>query len=137
LDWLLQLARSYLGQDQPHQHCPEEKIKLQQSLNARAKPKPSRWHKSAASHQCIGAAKNNYDLERKELISSFAEPMPRLTITLDERDHLALKLLAIRDGKRLGEAVDDAVKHYLNAVGAYGLSIRDSASTNATDKSHD
>jgi hypothetical protein len=54
--------------------------------------------------------------------------MPRLTITLDERDHLALKLLAIRDGKRLGEAVDDAVKHYLNAVGAYGLSIRDSAS---------
>ncbi|MEN9860481.1 MAG: hypothetical protein RLZZ515_963 [Cyanobacteriota bacterium] len=63
--------------------------------------------------------------------------MPRLTITLDERDHLALKLLAIRDGKRLGEAVDDAVKHYLNAVGAYGLSIRDSASTNATDKSHD
>jgi hypothetical protein len=49
--------------------------------------------------------------------------MPRLTISLSERDHLALKLLSIRDNKRLNEVVDDAVKHYLSAIGAYRLSI--------------
>jgi hypothetical protein len=65
-------------------------------------------------------------IESKDLDSSFAPAMPRLTIALEERDHLALKLLALRDGKRLNEVVDDAVKQYLEAVGAYSLCIADS-----------
>jgi predicted HicB family RNase H-like nuclease len=52
--------------------------------------------------------------------------MPRLTIALEDRDHLALRLLALRDGKRLNEVVDEAVKHYLESAGAYTLRISDS-----------
>jgi hypothetical protein len=51
--------------------------------------------------------------------------MPRLTIALDERDHMALRLVSIRDHKRLNEVIDDAVKHYLKSTGGYGLAIRD------------
>ncbi|MFZ9244984.1 MAG: hypothetical protein ACO22S_07760, partial [Burkholderiaceae bacterium] len=53
-------------------------------------------------------------------------PMPRLTIALEDRDHLALRLLALRDGKRLNEVVDEAVKRYLESAGAYTLRISDS-----------
>ena len=52
--------------------------------------------------------------------------MPRLTIALEDRDHLAPRLLALRDGKRLNEVVDEAVKRYLESAGAYTLRISDS-----------
>ena len=49
--------------------------------------------------------------------------MPRLTIALDEEDHMALRLVSIRDHKRLNEVIDDAIKHYLIATGGYDLTI--------------
>jgi|LauGreDrversion4_2_1035121.scaffolds.fasta_scaffold116066_2 hypothetical protein len=51
--------------------------------------------------------------------------MPRLTIALEEKDHLALKLLSLRDHRRLSEVVDDAIKFYLSSTGGYGLRISD------------
>lgn len=53
--------------------------------------------------------------------------MPRLTIALDEQDHLALKLLSLRDNRRLSEVIDEAIKQYLSSKGAYSLSITDQA----------
>lgn len=50
--------------------------------------------------------------------SSFACAMPRLTIALDEKDHRALKLLSLRDNRRLSELIDDAIKIYLASTGA-------------------
>ena len=50
--------------------------------------------------------------------------MPRLTISIEERDHYALKLLAIRRQKRLAAVVDEAIKFYLEHVQAYDLDIR-------------
>ncbi|MBW0175005.1 MAG: hypothetical protein KXJ50_09530 [Vulcanococcus sp.] len=51
--------------------------------------------------------------------------MPRLTIALDEKDHLALKLLSLRENRRLNEVIDDAIKFYLSSTGGYGLRISD------------
>lgn len=59
--------------------------------------------------------------------------MPRLTIALDERDHLALKLLSLRENRRLHEVIDDAVKFYLTSKGGYGLRISD-ANTDEPDQ---
>jgi hypothetical protein len=53
--------------------------------------------------------------------------MPRLTIALDEKDHLALKLLSLRENRRLSEVIDDAIKFYLSSSGGYGLRISDAA----------
>ncbi|WP_398325413.1 hypothetical protein [Vulcanococcus sp.] len=53
--------------------------------------------------------------------------MPRLTIALDEKDHLALKLLSLRENRRLSEVIDDAIKLYLSSSGGYGLHISDAA----------
>ena len=36
--------------------------------------------------------------------------MPRLTVSLDEKDHLALRLLSLRENRRLNEVIDDAIK---------------------------
>ena len=49
--------------------------------------------------------------------------MPRLTIALDEQDHMAIRLVSIRDHKRLNEVIDDAIKHYLIATVGYDLTI--------------
>jgi hypothetical protein len=51
--------------------------------------------------------------------------MPRLTIALDEKDHLALKLLSLRENRRLSDVIDDAIKFYLSSTGGYGLRISD------------
>ena len=51
--------------------------------------------------------------------------MPRLTIALDEKDHLTLKLLSLRENRRLNEVIDDAIKFYLSSTGGYGLRISD------------
>jgi len=58
--------------------------------------------------------------------------MPRLTIALDEKDHLALKLLSLRENRRLNEVIDDAIKFYLSKTGGYGLRISDEG----TDSPH-
>ena len=60
--------------------------------------------------------------------------MPRLTIALDERDHLALRLVSIRESKRISEVIDDAIKHYLSAAGGYGLSITDASEAPSTQE---
>ena len=62
--------------------------------------------------------------------------MPRLTIALDEKDHMALRLVSIRDHKRLNEVIDDAIKDYLNSIGAYGLVISDATATSTSEKDH-
>jgi hypothetical protein len=63
--------------------------------------------------------------------------MPRLTIALEERDHMALRLVSIRDHKRLNEVIDDAIKHYLSATGAYSLVICDVAESPLSDQEVD
>ncbi len=62
--------------------------------------------------------------------------MARLTITLDGRDHYALKLLAIRQNKRMVAVVDDAIKSYLQSTGAYDLNIA-ATNTNPQDSNDD
>ena len=57
--------------------------------------------------------------------------MPRLTIALDEKDHLALKLLSLRENRRLNEVIDDAIKFYLSSTGGYGLRICDAGTDSA------
>jgi hypothetical protein len=59
--------------------------------------------------------------------------MPRLTVTLDEKDHLALRLLSLRENRRLNEVLDDAIKFYLSSTGGYGLRISD-AGTDSADQ---
>jgi len=66
-----------------------------------------------------------------------ASAMPRLTIALEERDHMALRLVSIRDHKRLNEVIDDAIKHYLSATGGYSLVICDVAEAPLSDQEVD
>ena len=54
--------------------------------------------------------------------------MPRLTVSLDEKDHLALRLLSLRENRRLNEVIDDAIKFYLASTGGYRLRISDTHS---------
>jgi hypothetical protein len=48
----------------------------------------------------------------------------RVTVTLDERDHLAFKLLALQKDEKLIILIQDAMQQYLEREGAYDLSIR-------------
>lgn len=48
----------------------------------------------------------------------------RVTITLDDRDHLAFKLLALQKDEKLIALVQEAMRQYLDRNGAYELSIR-------------
>jgi predicted transcriptional regulator len=48
----------------------------------------------------------------------------RVTITLDDRDHLALKLLALQKDEKLIVLIQEAMRQYLDRTGAYELSIR-------------
>jgi hypothetical protein len=49
--------------------------------------------------------------------------MGRLTITLNDRDHLAFKLLALQKDEKIVTLVQDAMRAYLEKEGAYDLSI--------------
>ena len=49
---------------------------------------------------------------------------------------MALRLVSIRDHKRLNEVIDEAIKDYLNSIGAYGLVICDAAETSTSEKDH-
>ena len=49
--------------------------------------------------------------------------MPRVTVSIDERDHVALRLLAMRSDKKMVALVEEAIKSYLERSGAYKLQI--------------
>ena len=51
--------------------------------------------------------------------------MRRVTFSIEEADHLALKLLAIQEGKAMIGVVQEAIKKHLEEKGAYRLSVRD------------
>ena len=50
--------------------------------------------------------------------------MPRITISLSDRDHLALKLLSLKQDKRVLAIVQEAIRSHLDSEGAYNLAIR-------------
>ena len=49
--------------------------------------------------------------------------MGRVTINLNDRDHLAFKLLSLQQDKRLVALVQEAIHDYLLNKGAYNLVI--------------
>ena len=51
--------------------------------------------------------------------------MKRVTFSLNEADHLALKLLAIKENKAMIGVMQDAITKHLNETGAYRLSVSD------------
>lgn len=55
--------------------------------------------------------------------------MPRITISLSDRDHLALKLLSLQQGKRILLIVQEAIQQHLDREGAYSLAIRSNPET--------
>ena len=59
--------------------------------------------------------------------------MGRITVTLSERDHLAFKLLALQQQKKLVLLIQEAMTDYLEKAGAYGLCIQ----RNSADQSLD
>jgi hypothetical protein len=50
-------------------------------------------------------------------------PMKRVTFSLNEADHLALKLLAIQQRKAMIGVVQEAITKHLEETGAYRLSV--------------
>lgn len=49
--------------------------------------------------------------------------MPRVTLVLGDRDHLALKLLSLRKNAKVLALLKIAVSEYLEREGAYKLKI--------------
>ena len=49
--------------------------------------------------------------------------MPRLTITLSEREHQALKLLTLLEQKKLVDVVGEAILNHLEAKQAFDLQV--------------
>ncbi len=49
--------------------------------------------------------------------------MARITLSLKEADHLALKLLAIKEKKAMVAVVQEAITKHLEETGAYRLSV--------------
>ncbi len=47
--------------------------------------------------------------------------MARVTIALDDRDHLAMKLLALQRGAAMTSLLQEAIKEYLDRRGGYDL----------------
>lgn len=54
--------------------------------------------------------------------------MPRITLALGDREHLALKLLALRKNTRALALLQEAVDQYLEREGAYQLKIQSDGS---------
>ena len=50
--------------------------------------------------------------------------MGRVTIKLNERDHLALKLLALQQDTKITLLLTQAIEKYLDGRGAYDLAIQ-------------
>jgi len=53
--------------------------------------------------------------------------MPRVTLTVADREHMALKLLALQRNQKMVAIIDLAIKQYLKDQGAYDLAIRSRA----------
>ena len=49
--------------------------------------------------------------------------MARITLSLKEADHLALKLLAIKEKKAMIGVIQEAIRKHLEETGAYRLSV--------------
>jgi hypothetical protein len=49
--------------------------------------------------------------------------MPRLTLAIGDREHLALKLLSLHKKKKILSLVQEALDQYLEREGAYQLTI--------------
>lgn len=68
--------------------------------------------------------------------------MPRLTITLSDEEHQALKLLTLMERKKLVAVVQEAIHSHLKAKDAFNLEVRsrpgsdDTALHGATPKPH-
>ncbi len=54
--------------------------------------------------------------------------VPRITLALDDREYLALKLLSLRKKKKALSLLKEAVDQYLEREGAYQLKIRSDGS---------
>lgn len=50
--------------------------------------------------------------------------MPRLTITLSDEEHQALKLLTLMERKKLVAVVQEAIHSHLVAKGAFNLEVK-------------
>jgi len=50
--------------------------------------------------------------------------VPRITLALDDREYLALKLLSLREKKKALSLLKEAVDQYLEREGAYQLKIQ-------------
>jgi hypothetical protein len=51
-------------------------------------------------------------------------PMPRLTISLSEDEHQALKLLTLMEKKKLVAVVREAIQNHLISKGAFNLEVK-------------
>ena len=62
--------------------------------------------------------------------------MPRITLALGDREHLALKLLALSKGLKVLALIQEAVVQYLEREGGYQLKI-ESANHDGTNSTGD
>jgi hypothetical protein len=53
--------------------------------------------------------------------------MPRVTLSVADREHMALKLLALQQNQKMVAIIDLAIKKYLKDQGAYDLTIQSKA----------
>lgn len=60
--------------------------------------------------------------------------MPRITLALGDREHLALKLLSLRRNKRVLSLLQEALAQYLEKEGAYLLTIQSKDSDDQTQQ---
>jgi hypothetical protein len=57
-------------------------------------------------------------------VSSIVAAMPRVTLSIADREHMALKLLALQRNQKMVAVIERAIKKYLDDEGAYDLAIR-------------
>lgn len=50
--------------------------------------------------------------------------MPRVTLSVADREHMALKLLALQRNQKMVAIIELAIKQYLENEGAYDLAIQ-------------
>ena len=50
--------------------------------------------------------------------------MPRVTLSIAGREHMALKLLALQRNQKMVALIELAIRKYLGDEGAYDLAIR-------------
>lgn len=55
--------------------------------------------------------------------------MPKITVSVSEADHMALKLLSIVESKNIGNVLVEAVRAHLKAKGAHDLNVQKNQNT--------